>query len=81
MTPPAPCTGSAMNAATVSGPSRRIASSSLLAAATPRLTLVSVCTKRYGSGASMWMKPGARGSNIGQNAGRPVALIAASVRP
>ena len=39
MTPPAPCTGSAMNAATVSGPSRRIASSSLLAAATPRLTL------------------------------------------
>ena len=42
---------------------------------------VSVLTKRYGSGASMCRKPGVRGSNIGQNAGRPVALIAASVRP
>jgi hypothetical protein len=29
----------------------------------------------------MCEKPGTRGSNIGQNAGRPVALIAASVRP
>ena len=41
----------------------------------------SVLTNRYGSGASMCRKPGVRGSNIGQNAGRPVALIAASVRP
>ena len=29
----------------------------------------------------MCRKPGVRGSNIGQNAGRPVALIAASVSP
>ena len=81
MTPPAPCTGSAMNAATVSGPSRRIASSSRLAAATPGLTDGSGLTKRYGSGASIWRKPGTRGSNIGQNAASPVALIAAIVTP
>ena len=70
-----------MNAATVSGPSRRIASSSLLAAATPRLT--------FGIGVDEAIrirridveKPGVRGSNIGQKAGRPVALIAASVTP
>ena len=58
-----------------------MASSSLLAAATPRLTLGSGLTKRYGSGASMCRKPGVRGSNIGQKAERPVALIAASVSP
>ena len=81
MTPPAPCTGSAMNAATVSGPSRRIAASSVLAMATPGLTDGSGLTKRYGSGASMWLKPGTRGSNIGQYAVNPVALIAARVSP
>ena len=38
MTPPAPCTGSAMNIATVSGPSRSMARSSSFAAATPWLS-------------------------------------------
>ncbi len=29
----------------------------------------------------MWLKPGTRGSNIGQYTDSPVALIAASVSP
>ena len=41
----------------------------------------SSCVKRYGSGASMCTNPGMRGSNIGQNAASPVALIAANVSP
>ena len=51
------------------------------AAATPTLCAGSGLTNRYGSGALMCTKPGTRGSNIGQNAGNPVALIAAIVRP
>ena len=81
MTPPAPWIGSAMNAATVSGPSRRMAASRSLAAATPTLTSGSFDTYRYGSGAAMCEKPGTRGSNMGQKAGSPVALIAPSVSP
>ena len=66
MTPPAPCTGSAMNAATVSGPSRRMASSSRLAAATPGLVLPSPPSKRYGYGESTCTKLGTKGSNMRQ---------------
>src|SRR5436190_567660 len=81
MRPPEPWTGSARKAATVSGPSSRMAFSRRFAAATPGLTEGSSETKRYGYGDLMWRKPGSLPPNIGQKMGRPVALIAAMVTP
>ena len=73
--------GSAMNAATVSAPSRRIASSSSRAAAWPTVSPARAPWNRYGYGAWMWRKPGTRGSNIFQKGAMPVALIAWRVTP
>ena len=79
--PPAPCTGSAMKAATVSGPSCTIVSSSIRAAACPTVSPGRAPSKRYAYGVAVWMKLGTRGPNILSYPGTPVALMAAMVTP
>src|SRR5581483_1811885 len=73
-------TGSAMNIATVSAPSRRMAASSSSAASSPT-DRPGPADPRYGYGGGTCTNPGTRGSKSGQYASRPVADIAASVVP
>ena len=76
--PPAPFTGSAMNAATVFGPSRRIASSSH-SAVSPSVFGSSLLSGFEGG--SVWLMFGTSGPKYFQNGGSPVIEAVASVLP